>query len=94
MRECGDDVRELMHDGFPTACVADTAFAYVNVFKSHVNVGFFLGSELYDPAGLLEGRGRRMRHVKVRPGSDIDTAALSALIQTAYADIKWRLETQ
>lgn len=42
MRDCGNDVRELMHDGHPTACVGDAAFAYVNVFKAHVNVGFFV----------------------------------------------------
>jgi hypothetical protein len=94
MRACGDDVRELMHDGCPVACVADAAFAYVNVFKAHVNVGFFFGAELDDPAGVLEGSGRRMRHVKVRPGTDLNVAALSALIDAAYADIKWRLEVQ
>src|SRR5512141_2253697 len=32
MRACGDDVRELLHDGHPTACVADAAFGYVNAF--------------------------------------------------------------
>ena len=90
MRECGDDVRELMHDGCPVACVADVPFAYVNVFKSHINVGFFLGAELDDPAGLLEGTGRRMRHVKVKPGLWINSAALSALVHAAYADIKSR----
>ena len=94
MRECGYDVRELMHDGCPVACVADAAFGYVNVFKTHVNVGFFLGAELDDPAGLLEGSGRRMRHVKVRPGTDRDFAALSALIEAAYTNIKWRLEAE
>ena len=94
MRECGDDVRELMHDGCPVACVADAAFGYVNVFKAHVNVGFFLGAELDDPAGLLEGSGRRMRHVKVRPGTDLHFAALCDLIDAAYADIKWRLEAR
>ena len=42
MRKCGEEVRELLHDGHPTACVADAAFAYVNVFKAHVHdVGFF-----------------------------------------------------
>lgn len=91
MRECGDDVRELMHDGCPVACVGDTPFGYVNVFKAHVNVGFFSGAELDDPAGLLEGTGRRMRHVKVKPGVDLNVAALSALIHAAYADIKSRL---
>jgi hypothetical protein len=91
MRECGDDVRELMHDGCPVACVGDAPFGYVNVFKAHVNVGFSLGAELNDPTGLLEGTGRRMRHVKVKPGVDVNVAALSALIHAAYADIKSRL---
>jgi hypothetical protein len=93
MRECGDDVRELMHDGAPTACVGDAAFGYVNVFTAHANVGFFFGAALEDPAGLLEGTGKRMRHVKVKPGADLDVAALSALIDAAYADIKSRLRS-
>jgi hypothetical protein len=92
MRKCGEDVRELLHDGHPTACVGEAAFAYVNAFTAHVNVGFFRGAELADPAGLLEGTGKRMRHVKLRPGSDVDSAALTRLIETAYADMKRRLE--
>lgn len=91
MRACGDDVRELLHDGYPTACVGDAAFAYVGVFKAHVNVGFFLGAELADPDHLLEGTGKFMRHVKLRPGSDVNDAALRRLIETAYADMKARL---
>ncbi len=94
MRACGDDVRELMHDGCPVACVGDAPFGYVNVFKAHVNVGFFFGAELEDPARLLEGGGRRMRHVKVRPGADLNLAGLSALIDAAYADLKSRLEVE
>jgi hypothetical protein len=92
MRGCGDDVRELMHDGCPVACVGDAPFGYVNVFRAHVNVGFFYGAELEDPTGLLEGRGRRMRHVKVGPDADINFAGLRTLIDAAYADIKSRLE--
>lgn len=91
MRACGEDVRELMHDGCPTACVEDAPFAYVNVFKSHTNVGFFHGAHLDDPAGLLEGNGRNMRHVKLRPGSRVDTLALCNLVQAAYLDVKLRL---
>ena len=93
MRQCGDDVRELMHDGCPVACVGDAPFGYVNVFKAHVNVGFFLGAELVDPTGLLQGTGRRMRHVKVQPEARLDETALSALIRAAYVDIKSRLMT-
>ena len=84
MRECGDDVTELMHDGAATACVEDAPFGYVAVFRAHVNVGFFHGAELDDPAGLLEGNGKRMRHVKLKPNNDFDRAALSALIGAAY----------
>jgi hypothetical protein len=92
VRSCADDVRETMHDGCPTACVEDAAFAYVNVFRAHVNVGFFRGAELPDPSRLLEGSGRRMRHVKLRPGAPIDAAALTALIDAAYEDIKRHLD--
>src|SRR4051812_26490340 len=88
MRLCGDDVRELLHDGHPTACVGDAAFAYVNAFADHVNVGFFGGSAIADPAGLLEGTGKFMRHVKIRPGRQVDEAALMTLINTAYAEMK------
>jgi hypothetical protein len=74
--------------------VEDAAFAYVGVFKAHVSVGFFFGAELDDPAGLLEGSGKRMRHVKCRPGALPDAAALQLLIEAAYADIKSRLELE
>jgi len=90
MRACGDDVREVIHDGAPTACVGDAGFGYVNVFKTHVNVGFFLGAELKDPGRLLQGEGRRMRHVKLRPGDGIDAAALKALIEEGYARVRAR----
>jgi hypothetical protein len=90
-RECGDDVRELMHDGCPVACVEDVPFGHVNVFKAHMNVGFYVGAELPDPSGLLEGNGKRMRHVKLKPGSEVDASALQALIDAAYRDAKERL---
>lgn len=92
MRNCGDDVRELLHDGHPTACVEDSAFAYVNAFTAHVNVGFFLGAQLADPNGLLEGTGKFMRHVKLRPGYAVDAAALGKLVESAYTDMKERLK--
>ena len=93
-RECGDDVNEIMHDGCPTACVDGAAFGYVNVFKSHINAGFFTGALLPDPHKLLEGTGKRMRHVKLRPDGRVDSQALSELINSAYADVKSRLHHQ
>lgn len=92
IRACGSDVTELIHDGCPTACVDEAAFAYVNTFTAHANVGFFQGAFLPDPAGLLEGSGKRMRHVKVRPAESLDEAALETLIANAYEDIKARLQ--
>jgi len=94
MRQCGDDVGELLHDGHPTACVDGAAFAYVNAFTAHVNVGFFRGAEIADPEGLLQGTGRFMRHVKLKPGHEVDARALGRLINVAYADIKQRLEAE
>ena len=92
MRKCGDEVRELLHDGCPVACLGDVPFAYVNVFTSHVNVGFFQGAGLPDPARLLQGSGRFMRHVKLRTGAATNSAALRRLIHAAYSDIKARIE--
>jgi hypothetical protein len=92
MRKCGDEVRELLHDGHPVACLGDVPFGYVNVFTSHVNVGFFQGASLPDPARLLQGDGKFMRHVKLRPGTAINAAALGKLIEIAYSDIKARVE--
>ena len=91
MRTCGDDVRELLHDGHPTACVGDAAFGYVNAFTAHVNVGFFRGAKIADPQGLLQGSGRFMRHVKLRPEQEINTTALMKLIEAAYTDMKRRV---
>ena len=91
MRQCGDDVRELMHDGCPTACVDDAAFGYVNAFRDHVKVGFFFGALLKDPARLLEGTGKRGRHVKLRPGREVDSEALTQLVAAAYLDMRARL---
>ena len=91
MRDCGADVRELFHDGCPVACVGDAPFGYVNAFKAHASVGFYYGAMLADPASLLEGTGKRMRHVKLRPGKQLDLEALSDLIVAAYHDIQRRL---
>lgn len=87
----GEDVAEVMHDGQPTLCVEGAAFAYVDAYTAHANLGFFQGAELPDPAGLLEGKGRFMRHVKLRVECDVDEDALKALIEAAYRDIKERL---
>jgi hypothetical protein len=92
MRACGDEVREVLHDGCPVACLGDVPFGYVNVFTAHVNVGFFQGAGLPDPERLLQGTGKFMRHVKLRLDTPVNSGALSSLIEDAYADIKARVE--
>ncbi len=93
IRSCGPDVRELLHDGHPTACVGDAAFVYVNAFRAHVNVGFFQGADIPDPKALLEGDGKFMRHVKLKPAGQIDVAGLEELILAAYVDVQTRLQS-
>jgi hypothetical protein len=93
LRRCGPDVRELLHDGAATACVGDVPFAYVGAFKDHVNVGFFNGAALHDPFELLEGTGKRMRHVKLTPGAEVDAHSLDELIRAAYVDCRARAGT-
>ena len=92
MRNSGDEVRELLHDGCPVACVGDAPFGYVNVFTAHVDVGFFQGAALQDPDRLLQGTGKFMRHVKLRPGAATNTEGLRRLIHAAYSDMKARIE--
>jgi hypothetical protein len=94
LRRCGPDVRELIADGRPTACVADAAFAYVDAYSGHAGLGFFYGATLPDPSHLLEGAGKRMRHVKLRWGSAVDEAALTHLIAAAYRDVRQRLAAE
>lgn len=91
MRDCGPDIREVLHDGCPVVCVGDAPFGSVNAFKAHANVGFFYGASLADPARLLEGEGKRMRHVKLKPGQERDAEALDHLIVAAYGDMRRRL---
>ncbi len=87
-RSCGDDVNELLHDGCPIACINGAAFGYVNVFKAHINIGFYTGAYLHDPKQMLKGTGKHMRHVKLKPGEALDSEALSELIRSAYQDVK------
>ena len=91
LRGLGPEVRELMHDGAPTACVGDAAFAYVAAYSKHAAIGFFQGADLPDPLGLLEGSGKRMRHIKLRWGQPVGDPAVEALIEAAYADMKRRV---
>ena len=94
IKTCGDDVQPIFHDGYPMGCVDHVPFAYLNVFSAHVNVGFFYGAFLRDKVGLLEGSGKRMRHVKLFPDVQENDKAIRALIEAAYIDIHNRLNQE
>lgn len=91
LRALGPDIRELLHDGWPTACAGDAAFAYVAAYAAHAAIGFYFGAALPDPHGLLEGSGKRMRHLKLRWAEPVNAAAISGLMDAAYSDIHARL---
>ena len=57
--------------------------AYVYSDTGYVQFGFFRGSSLEDPKGLLEGKGAYVRHIKVRRLSDIDERAFALLLRQA-----------
>jgi hypothetical protein len=57
--------------------------AYVYSAPDYVQFGFFRGSTLKDPGGLLEGKGRYVRHTKVRHASGIDEQSFAALLRQA-----------
>ncbi|MCB1628920.1 MAG: DUF1801 domain-containing protein [Xanthomonadales bacterium] len=78
----------MMHDGQATACIGEAAFACIGVHAKHVSVGFFRGAELADPLCLLEGRGKLLRHVKLRPDRWVDEAALRALVEAACERVR------
>jgi hypothetical protein len=66
-------------------------YAYIMPHKNWVNLGFYMGAELPDPAGLLEGTGKKLRHVKVRSVEDAERPEIRALIERALAERKQAL---
>jgi hypothetical protein len=66
-------------------CWADEGAAkvFIHTEGDHVQLGFYSGSTMKDPQGLLVGKGKHVRHVKVRTASDIDPAAFAELIAQA-----------
>jgi hypothetical protein len=62
--------------------MADQVF-YVAAHTAHVNLGLMGGSDLPDPEGIMEGTGKRLRHVKLRKPEDVDKPALRTLLETA-----------
>lgn len=61
-------------------------YAYVMPHKNWVNLGFYQGAVLADPAGILEGSGKKLRHVKVRSVEDAGRPEVRALVEEALVE--------
>ena len=63
-------------------------FCYIGVFKEHVNLGFYYGADLPDPEGLLDGTGKKLRHVRIEEQEKLKHVALRQLILDSVAERK------
>jgi len=80
--ECNGDVREDIKWNQPCYSI-NRLFCYLQRSKTHVTIGFQKGAHLNDPAKLLTGQGKDMRHVKIPLTADIPATLITALIQDA-----------
>jgi hypothetical protein len=90
---------ELIYDAYSAVSAGysftgrpSESFVYVAAYAKGVNIGFWAGTLLPDPHGLLEGTGKQSRHVKIRALSDVERPALRELIRAAI-DIADRPES-
>jgi hypothetical protein len=60
-------------------------FCYIKAFSGHVNLGFWRGAALQDPAGVVLTTGQKMGHVRIKAPADIDRDVLTDLVQQAAA---------
>lgn len=58
-------------------------FCYIMPHSNYVNLGFMYGADLDDPEGLLEGKGKALRHIKIRTLEDVNKPAIRKLIEAA-----------
>jgi hypothetical protein len=61
-------------------------FCYIGVYKNHVNLGFYQGVDLPDPAGVLGGTGKKLRHVKLQRVEDVNKPAIRDLIEVSLKE--------
>lgn len=84
---------ELLYDVYNAVAIAfsftgrmQDAFCHVAVYTRHVNLGFNRGSELPDPDGVLNGSGKLIRHLKVKPGDDLEAPHLRGFVRLAVSE--------
>lgn len=67
---------------------------YICPLRDYVRLGFDFGGQLADPGQMLEGTGKRMRHVKVRTLKEADNPALNQLVEAAWAEAITHMKTK
>lgn len=67
-------------------------YAYILPYKNWVNLGFFKGADLPDASGLMEGTGKKLRHIKIRSLQDTERPEIITLLEEALTERKQALE--
>jgi hypothetical protein len=87
-RDAAPDHDEIAYRGAPSFCIEGEPYCYLVPFSRHVTLGFCHGAVLPDPDGLLEGRGRYQRHVKVEAAGGMPAAAIARLIAASARRVR------
>jgi hypothetical protein len=89
--------QELIYDAYNALSLAygfterlGDAFCHVAVYTHHLNLGFNRGADLDDPKGLLQGTGKRIRHLRVKQPSDLESPHVRSFVQAAIAQTQHR----
>ena len=94
LKDVASAVRRLVKKAVPAAAEGvnpwgvpvfelDGTLCFLMVGKSHVTLGFARGTSLGDPAGLLEGTGKNIRHVKLKTTEQVASPHLRSLLLEA-----------
>ena len=62
------------------------AHTYIMPHANHVNLGFYYGALLEDSESLMEGTGKKLRHVKVRTVEEATSDGIKQLVEAALAE--------
>ena len=68
------------------------SYVYISGHQNWVNLGFYKGADLADPAGLLEGSGKKLRHIKIHSVEEAQKTAVRQLIMQAINERKQALD--
>ncbi len=69
--------------GYGSSTRMRSQLVYIALPKGWARLGFYYGGELPDPERLLEGEGKRLRHIKIRSAQDLDRPAVRELVRLA-----------